>query len=114
VLTIFEAYCSKPHVSLDKWLFLFTRYFALVVGMQVFMPPIMVDVVKAHVATRCMQLIMRQISANYPHAGHLCKPWFATQATAVQIVSCAVDGILMIRGLSAYPHLNLSLLNAIM
>ena len=74
---------------------------------------IIVDVVEAYVATRCMQLIMRQIAVNYPHAGHLCKLWFATQATAVQIVSCAVDGILMIRGLSAYPHLNLSLFIAI-
>lgn len=27
----------------------------------------------------------------------MCRPWFAFQATSVQIVSCAVDGIMMLR-----------------
>ena len=48
-------------------------------------------------AIRSNQLIMWHIATSYPIVAHLCKPWYAFQATVEQISGCVLDVILMIR-----------------
>jgi len=69
---------TKPRFSPIKWLFFFARYFALAVALS-------------------NQFIMWHITASYPNVAHICRPWFAFQASVELLLGCVLDVILMIR-----------------